>query len=82
MARLYVCLKVIFYVNLRKLGIKSNHLGYVRLNGSCIYHKNGNPIYLKEVIEKLKRHNHLIFILIQACHLTFPLIQHALWLEA
>ena len=46
-----------FYVNLRKFGIKSNNLGYVRLNGSCIYHKNGNPIYLKEVIVKLKGDN-------------------------
>ena len=57
-------------------------MGSVRLNGSNIYHKNGNPIYLKEGIVKLKRDNHLKFILIQACHLTFSLIKHALWHEA
>ena len=40
-------------------------------DGSYIYHENGNPIYLKESIVKLKRDNHLKLILIQACHSTF-----------
>ena len=50
--------------------MQSNNLGYIRLNGSYIYHKSGNPIYLKVGILKLKRDNHLKLILIQACRLT------------